>query len=53
VWGTEYADEAHYLHVYVNRVRRKLAAVDRSGTVSDLIVAEPGIGYRVRAAEPS
>jgi two-component system, OmpR family, KDP operon response regulator KdpE len=47
VWGQAYADESHYVHVYVNRLRRKLAAADRSGTVADLITTEPGIGYRV------
>ena len=33
VWGTEYGDEAHYVHVYVSQIRRKLAAADpdRSG----------------------
>ncbi len=25
VWGTAYTDEGHYLHVYVSRLRRKLA----------------------------
>jgi two-component system KDP operon response regulator KdpE len=49
VWGTAYSDEAHYLHVYVSRLRRKLAAADPSGAASHLIVAEPGIGYRVVA----
>jgi two-component system KDP operon response regulator KdpE len=47
VWGTAYADEAHYLHVYVSRLRRKLAAADPSGDAARLIVAEPGVGYRV------
>ena len=47
VWGTAYADEAHYLHVYVSRLRRKLAAADRTGAVEGLITAEPGIGYRI------
>jgi two-component system, OmpR family, KDP operon response regulator KdpE len=47
VWGTAYSDEGHYLHVYVSRLRRKLAAADPSGTASKLIVAEPGVGYRV------
>ena len=47
VWGTAYADEAHYLHVYVSRLRRKLAAADSTGAVAGLITAEPGIGYRV------
>jgi two-component system KDP operon response regulator KdpE len=48
VWGTAYAGEGHYLHVYVSRLRRKLAAADPDGDARDLIVAEPGVGYRVR-----
>jgi two-component system KDP operon response regulator KdpE len=47
VWGTAYSDEAHYLHVYVSRLRRKLAAADPTGVATKLIVAEPGVGYRV------
>jgi two-component system KDP operon response regulator KdpE len=47
VWGEAYADEAHYLHVYVSRLRRKLAAADPTGTVPALIVAEAGVGYRI------
>lgn len=50
VWGVAYAQEGHYLHVYVSRLRRKLAAADPSGVARDLIVAEPGVGYRVREA---
>jgi two-component system KDP operon response regulator KdpE len=50
VWGTAYADEAHYLHVYVSRLRRKLAGADPDGSLRDLIVAEPGVGYRVAEA---
>ncbi len=48
VWGTAYAAEAHYVHVYVSQIRRKLAAADPEGTLRDLIVAEPGVGYRIR-----
>ena len=51
VWGTAYDDAPHYLHVYVSRLRRKLRAADATGTVGDLIVAEPGLGYRVRDPE--
>jgi two-component system, OmpR family, KDP operon response regulator KdpE len=51
VWGTAYADEGHYLHVYVSRLRRKLAAADPTGGTRDLIVAEPGVGYRIAEAE--
>lgn len=51
VWGTAYAEEGHYLHVYVAQIRRKIAALDLSGELSDLFVADPGVGYRVRAVE--
>jgi two-component system KDP operon response regulator KdpE len=47
VWGSAYADEGHYLHVYVSRLRRKLGAADPSGVAAGLITAEPGIGYRI------
>ena len=50
VWGTAYADEGHYLHVYVSRLRRKIAEADRDGTIGNLIVAEPGVGYRIAEA---
>jgi len=50
VWGTAYSDEGHYLHVYVSRLRRKLAAADPDGDARDLVAAEPGVGYRVREA---
>jgi two-component system KDP operon response regulator KdpE len=53
VWGTAYDDAPHYLHVYVSRLRRKLLAADPTGTVRELIVAEPGVGYRVRPSEPA
>ena len=51
VWGVEYANESHYLHVHVAGIRRKLAASDPDGALAGLIVAEPGVGYRVRDAE--
>jgi two-component system KDP operon response regulator KdpE len=47
VWGAAYGDEAHYLHVYVSRLRRKLDGADPTGAASALIVAEPGVGYRI------
>jgi two-component system KDP operon response regulator KdpE len=43
VWGAAYSEESHYLHVYVSRLRRKLAEAG----AEDVIVAEPGVGYRV------
>lgn len=50
VWGVEYAEESHYLHVHVAHIRHKLAALDPDGRLSRLIVAEPGVGYRVADA---
>jgi len=50
VWGEAYQGEDHYVHVYVSQIRRKLAAVDADGALRDLIVTEPGVGYRVRGA---
>ena len=47
VWGTAYRDEAHYVHVYVSQIRRKIAALDPDGSLAGLIVAESGVGYRV------
>jgi two-component system KDP operon response regulator KdpE len=51
VWGTGYAEEGHYLHVYVSRLRRKLGDADPTGRARDLIIAEPGVGYRIRDAD--
>jgi two-component system KDP operon response regulator KdpE len=52
VWGLAYADESAYLHVYVNRLRRKLsvsaeASTTGAASLDGLIETEPGIGYRV------
>ncbi len=47
VWGTAYSDEAHYIHVYVSQIRRKLEAADPTGSTRGLIIAEPGVGYRI------
>jgi two-component system KDP operon response regulator KdpE len=48
VWGEAYGDEAHYLHVYVSQIRRKIGLLDLDGRLASLIVAEPGVGYRVQ-----
>jgi two-component system, OmpR family, KDP operon response regulator KdpE len=53
VWGSAYAGEGHYLHVYVSRLRRKLEAADPDGATRRLITAEPGVGYRVAEADPA
>jgi two-component system KDP operon response regulator KdpE len=47
VWGDAYVREGHYLHVHIAAIRRKLLAADPGGVLRRLIVAEPGVGYRV------
>ena len=44
VWGPEYGDEAHYLHVYVARLRKKIEPDTQSPRY---LVTEPGVGYRL------
>ena len=51
VWGLAYADESAYLHVYVNRLRRKLSAAAPSESLAGLIETEPGIGYRIAGGD--
>lgn len=51
VWGQAYQGEDSYVYVHVSQLRHKLAAADSTGALRDLIVTEPGIGYRVRAPE--
>ena len=48
VWGPDYGSEAHYLHVYVARLRKKLEPDSASGR---FLVTEPGVGYRLVIAE--
>ena len=43
VWGADYGDEAHYLHVYVARLRKKIEADPRRPA---RLLTEPGVGYR-------
>jgi two-component system KDP operon response regulator KdpE len=51
VWGEAYQREDAYVYVHVSQLRRKLAAADPEGRLRDLIVTEPGVGYRIRAPE--
>ena len=44
VWGRAYADESHYLHVYVSQMRRK---IEPDPTRPRYILTEPGAGYRL------
>jgi len=51
VWGQAYQGEDSYVYVHVSQLRHKLAAADPHGALRDLIVTEPGVGYRVRPPE--
>jgi two-component system KDP operon response regulator KdpE len=44
VWGSSYPAQAHSLHVYVARLRKKLESSDG---LRRRIVTEPGVGYRL------
>lgn len=48
VWGPEYGDEAQYLRVYINQLRRKLEADPARPRI---LITEPGVGYRFIADE--
>lgn len=48
VWGPQYSSEAHYLHVYVARLRKKLEPDPQNPRY---LVTEPGVGYRLLAEE--
>jgi two-component system, OmpR family, KDP operon response regulator KdpE len=53
VWGVAYADESAYVHVYVNRLRRKLSLAGSAEQLAGLIETEPGIGYRIAEGRPT
>lgn len=52
VWGEAYQGEDSYVYVHVSQLRRKIGAADPDGKLRDLIVTEPGVGYRIRDRDP-
>jgi len=46
VWGPDYGDEAEYLRVMINQLRKKL---ESDPTRPKLILTEPWVGYRFQA----
>jgi two-component system KDP operon response regulator KdpE len=46
VWGPPYADQAHYLRVYMAQLRRKL---EKDPARPRCLLTEPGVGYRLAA----
>jgi two-component system KDP operon response regulator KdpE len=49
VWGPSYQVEAHYLHVYVSNLRRK---IEPDPSRPRNILTESGAGYRLAETEP-
>jgi len=45
VWGPEYRDSSHYLHVYLGRIRKKLGP-----ELESLLETVPGVGYILHSA---
>jgi len=48
VWGAEYVEHTHYLRLYMAQLRSKLEA---DPTDPQLLLTEPGVGYRLAAAD--
>jgi two-component system KDP operon response regulator KdpE len=46
VWGASYADQSHYVRVYMAQLRQKLEA---DPARPRLLMTEPGVGYRLKA----
>ena len=47
VWGSNYTEEAHLLRVNISNLRHK---IETDPTRPELVVTEPGVGYRLRLA---
>ncbi|MGH7513046.1 MAG: winged helix-turn-helix domain-containing protein, partial [Gemmatimonadales bacterium] len=45
VWGANYANQSHYVRVYMAQLRQKIEA---DPARPRLLVTEPGVGYRLR-----
>lgn len=45
VWGPQYEGEAHYLHVFIGQLRRK---IEPNPSRPRYLLTNPGVGYRLR-----
>lgn len=46
VWGAEYGEELHMLHVNISNLRRK---IEPDPARPQFIITEPGVGYRLKS----
>ncbi len=49
VWGNEHIDDAHYLRIFVRKLRRKIEA---DPTRPRILITELGVGYRIGQSDP-
>ena len=50
IWGLGSTQDVQYLRVYIGHLRRKL---ERDPNQPELIITEPGVGYRLQLLEPT
>jgi two-component system KDP operon response regulator KdpE len=50
VWGPNVDEETNYLRVYITGLRKKIEA---NPQMPELIVTEPGVGYRLKIIPPA
>jgi two-component system KDP operon response regulator KdpE len=48
IWGPQAVEQSQYLRVYIAQLRKKL---ERDPGSPDLIITEPGVGYRLRLVD--
>jgi two-component system KDP operon response regulator KdpE len=50
IWGPNVDEETNYLRVYITGLRKKIEA---NPQMPELIVTEPGVGYRLKVVPPA
>ncbi len=50
VWGPHAEEDTNYLRVYVTGLRKK---IEENPQLPELLITEPGVGYRLKVLEPS
>lgn len=44
IWGAGSVDQTHYLRVYITHIRKK---IEKTPSTPQLLITEPGVGYRL------